>query len=95
MNLLTHLDALDRTLVEAGFPAMSAWWRDALATFYASGRRQLVLRVGRRGGKSSTLSRVAVCEALYGEHPIPPGDVGVVAFVSVRREGTRKSRKRS
>jgi hypothetical protein len=83
---LAQLDALDHLLVEAGFPAMTSWWRETLGAFYASGRRQLVLRVGRRGGKSSTLCRVAVASALFGEHEIPPGDIGVVAFVSVRRE---------
>lgn len=62
---------------------LSPWWREALIRFYASGRRQLVLRVGRRGGKSSTLCRVAILEALYGEHRIPPGDIGIVGVVSV------------
>jgi hypothetical protein len=84
--ILDHVDALEHALVGRGWPAMSPWWMATLRAFYASGRRQCVLRVGRRGGKSSTLSRVAVLEALYGEHVIPPGDVGVVAVVSVRRE---------
>jgi phage terminase large subunit-like protein len=42
-----------------------------------------VIRAGRRGGKSSTLCRVGVVEALFGEYHIPPGDIGVVAIVSV------------
>lgn len=42
-----------------------------------------MLRVGRRGGKSSTLCRVAVAWVLYGAHVIPPGDVGVFAIVSI------------
>jgi hypothetical protein len=83
---LEHLDALERALVAKRFPPMSAWWRETIARFYESGRRQLVLRVGRRGGKSSTLCRVAVLEALYGEHVIPPGDVGIVGIVSVSRD---------
>ncbi|HEY1696168.1 MAG TPA: hypothetical protein VGG39_28570 [Polyangiaceae bacterium] len=84
--ILTQLPALDRALVSVGFPAMTDWWRETMAGFYATARRQLVLRCGRRAGKSSTLCRVAVAEALFGDHAIPPGDVGVVAFVSVRRE---------
>ena len=79
-----HLAEIDEQLVSRGWPAMSHWWRETLAKFYASGKRQLVLRVGRRGGKSSTLCRVAVAEALYGAHVIPPGDVGVVAIVSIK-----------
>jgi hypothetical protein len=86
MSTLAHLSALESALTAEGFPPMSAWWESTLQRFYNSGRRQLVLRVGRRGGKSSTLCRVAVLEALYGAHTIPPGDVGVVAIVSVRRE---------
>ena len=91
--ILEHLDALEGALVSAGFPAMSKWWRSTLAEFYGTRRRQLVLRVGRRGGKSSTLCRVAVLEALYGDHKIPPGDVGVVGVVSVSKdEATQRLR---
>lgn len=78
--------ALDRALVAKGFPATSAWWKATLERFYASGRRQLVIRAGRRAGKSSTLCRLAVVEGLYGAHKVPPGDVGVVAFVSTTRD---------
>ncbi|MBK8942025.1 MAG: hypothetical protein IPM79_31585 [Polyangiaceae bacterium] len=86
MSLVRRLEAMDAALGAKGFPRMSPWWRETLVRFYSSGRRQLVVRVGRRGGKSSTLCRLAVLEALFGEHVIPPGDVGVVAFISTRRE---------
>jgi hypothetical protein len=86
VSLVRRLEAMDAALGAAGFPRMSPWWRETLVRFYSSGRRQLVVRVGRRGGKSSTLCRLAVLEALFGEHVIPPGDVGVVAFISTRRE---------
>lgn len=69
-----------------GFPATSPWWHRTITRFYESGVLQLVARVGRRGGKSSTLCRLAVCEALYGQHDIPSGDRGVVAIVSARRK---------
>ena len=65
--IVTRLRALDRALVANGFPSTSPWWSATLERFYASGKRQLVLRCGRRGGKSSTLCRVGVAEALYGE----------------------------
>ena len=86
---IARMRELDDKLYRLGFPRTSGWWRDTLSTFYASGKRQLVLRVGRRGGKSSTLSRVAVCEAV-GEHHVPPGDIGVVPFISVKREEAQK-----
>ena len=73
-----------------GWPALSPWWKEQLRRLYASGKRRLVIRAGRRGGKSSTLCRVAVCEALYGQHDIPPGDVGVFAFFSVSMREARE-----
>jgi hypothetical protein len=84
--ILDHVDILERALIAKGWPAMSPWWREQIERFYRSGRRQFVLRVGRRGGKSSTLCRVAVLEALYGDHKIQPGDVGIVGIVSVSRD---------
>lgn len=84
-NVYDRLVQLDQKLVEAGFPALSEWWLTAFKDFYVSGKRQLVLRVGRRGGKSSSLCRVAVSEALWGDHKIPAGDIGVVAIVSVNK----------
>jgi hypothetical protein len=83
---LRFFDEQDRLLVAAGFPATSPWWRRQLERFFRSGRRQFVLRVGRRGGKSSTLCRVAVAWALFGDYKVPPGDIGIVAFVSVSRD---------
>ncbi len=41
---------------------------------------------GRRAGKSSTLSRLGAVELLYGQHVIPPGDVGVFAIVSTNKQ---------
>lgn len=84
-EILRRFDQLDRVLVSKGFPATSPWWRRTIERWYCSGKRQIVLRCGRRGGKSSTLTRLAVCEALYGQHVVPPGDIGVVAIISTRR----------
>ncbi|NOU30979.1 MAG: hypothetical protein HOO96_24030, partial [Polyangiaceae bacterium] len=77
--------ALDAHLVTKGFPATSPWWKETIRRWLTSGKRQLVARVGRRGGKSSTLTRLGVVLALFGEHQVPPGDVGTVAVVSVSR----------
>jgi len=78
----------DSVLMQHGFPPLSDWWRETLREFYCSEQqwRWLVLRVGRRGGKSSSLCRVAVAEAMHGNQHIPPGDVGYWAFISVSRE---------
>lgn len=82
-NLYQRFCELDSKLIEKKFPPTSEFWLETLRAFWDSRKRQLVLRVGRRGGKSSTLCRVAVCEALFGQFDIPPGDIGVVAIVSV------------
>lgn len=81
-TILARYDALDQLLVAHGMPATSPWWRRLIERWYRSGKTQAVLRVGRRGGKSSTLCRLAVVELIWGDHKIPPGDVGVVAIVS-------------
>jgi hypothetical protein len=83
---LQHLDALDDALAARGFPRTSSWWRAVLDRFFASTAKQLVLRVGRRGGKSSVLCRVAALLALFGEWTVTPGDVGIIGFVSVNRD---------
>lgn len=84
--IVQRLRALSAALLGHGFPQVSTWWLDTFTRFYGTLRRQLVLRCGRRAGKSSTLCRIAVCEALYGEHKIPAGDIGVVAIISVNRD---------
>jgi hypothetical protein len=84
--MISRYRALDRLLVDKGFPPTSPWWMAQVERFYGSGRRQLSLRVGRRGGKSTTLCRLAVLEALWGEHRVPLGDVGIVGIVSVSRD---------
>jgi hypothetical protein len=86
MNTLETLDILNRAIARS-WPELSSWWMETLTRFVASRRRQLVARVGRRGGKSSTLCRFAVAFALaFDCSKIPPGDVGVVAFISVSRD---------
>lgn len=76
---------MEARLVAAGFPATSPWWLDVFDRWWTTGKRQLVPRVGRRGGKSSSLSRLGVVEALYGHHDVPPGDTGWVAIISTDR----------
>ncbi len=71
------LRAIDKILVAKGWVPISPWWWDVLERSYRSGKRNIVLRGGRRGGKSSTLiGRVAVFEMLSGKHTVPLGDVG-------------------
>jgi hypothetical protein len=89
-EMLRRFDALDRALVAVGFPATSPWWRAEIERFYRSGCRRWIIRAGRRAGKSSTLCRLAVNEALYGGHVVPRGDVAFCAFISVSRDEASK-----
>jgi len=84
-EILARYDEVDAKLTAAGWPPTSDWWRAVIVRWYLAGVRWLIDRVGRRGGKSSTLSRLAVVEALYGHHAVPPGDIGTVAIVSTDR----------
>ncbi len=90
-GILGHFDALSRALVAAGFPDTSAWWRRELRRFLKSGKRRWIIRAGRRAGKSTTLCRLAAAWALFGDWSVPPGDVAVVAFVSVSRDESAAS----
>lgn len=83
-SVIDGLVANERVLVAKGWPPISDWWLEHITHLYESKRRRLIVRVGRRGGKSTTMCRVAVAEVMYGDHVIPPGDRGVVAFVSTK-----------
>jgi hypothetical protein len=94
-GFLAHFDAIDRALVKLGFPATSPWFRGEIGRLFdtrapnAVKRRLLrrwIIRAGRRAGKSSTLARLAVAWALFGDWLVPPGDIGVVAFVSLSKD---------
>jgi len=75
-------------LVTKGWPELPEWWRALYSLFLPSPCRQLVVRAGRRGGKSSWACLFATAFALVysGLGLVPPGDVGWVVFVSVSRE---------
>lgn len=74
---------VDARCVAAGMPPMSPWWRSSVGAFYASGKPWGIFLVGRGGGKSTTLERVAASVARYGDRSVPPGQVWTWPFVSV------------
>lgn len=87
-RFLRQLRALDRVVTQPGDtpPISDRWWR-AIDRFFRSGKRQVVIRKGRRAGASTIICpRIAVASALYLPHPIPASDVGVYGIVSVRRD---------
>lgn len=70
-------------LQAAGFHAMSDYWRWGLGDFYASRKRWGIAMAGRGASKSTTLTRVATCEAVFAERHVPPGQRWVWPFISV------------
>ncbi|NOU33327.1 MAG: hypothetical protein HOO96_35975 [Polyangiaceae bacterium] len=84
--MVQRYEALDAALVAFGFPPTSPWWKARIFHWLRTGKRQLVARCGRRSGKSSTMCRLSVCLGVWGGHAITPGDVGVVAIVSITRD---------
>ncbi|HVW26233.1 MAG TPA: hypothetical protein VHC69_12745 [Polyangiaceae bacterium] len=54
----------------------------------SGGTNEFLGVIGRRGGKSETISRVAVFEALHGNHAVAlaPGQVGLIPVISPLRE---------
>jgi hypothetical protein len=74
---------------EPKWPPISPFWRKTIARAYFFRKPQVVFRVGRRGGKSSTLSRAVAAEVLYGDHHVPGGDTGVFAIISQDRDNAK------
>ncbi len=82
---------LEVAWAQAGGRPLSPFWADWVKQWGA--RRREILRVGRRGGKSSMLEQLATIEALFSSAKIPTGDAGVVPIVSVdRREASNRIR---
>ena len=82
-HLLLSFLRLDKMLVAAGWHPTSPWFLKELLRFVQAAVVSWVMVIGRRGGKSSFLCRLGVCQAVYGVWEVPPGDVGVIAVVSV------------
>jgi hypothetical protein len=81
-KLLKLLDAQEERLVQGGFHRMSKWWRFEIERFLRSGKNRWIIRVGRRGGKSTSLCRLFVAWARSGMWAIGPGEVATIPIVS-------------
>lgn len=81
-KFLVSLLSMDAVLTKHGVPALSQRWKEGLARFLRRGVRRLVIRAGRRSGKSLTLCKIAVAMALYADIRVPTGDIAWAIFVS-------------
>jgi len=82
-RLVGRVIELDGRWARCGVPELTGWWQRALWRMAA--RRRAVWRVGRRGGKSQTLCKLAVVCCIHGEHVVPSTDIGTVIVVSYER----------
>lgn len=69
---------------------MSPWWQWTMTEFYASRLMWLIAIVGRGGGKSTTLERLAIVLTLLMPRSTPPGEAWQWPFVSVRSSDARR-----
>ena len=69
---------------------MSEFWRKAIARVYFFGSYEAVFRVGRRGGKSSTMCRVIAAEVAYGDHVESGGTTCVFAVIAQDRKEAKQ-----
>lgn len=79
-DLLLQVDA---SCSAYGMPPLSPWWLYALGCFYRSGKPWGIFLVGRGGGKSTSLERVAASDAYHVTRKIPPGQVWTWPFISI------------
>jgi hypothetical protein len=86
-HFLARLWALEDELVAAGLRPINEWWRREIERFYRTGKRRWTVRKGRRVFASTCVApRLAVAEALFGEHEHIPGSPPLeYAFVSVKK----------
>lgn len=85
-RVFSALIAVNQALRTKGFPATSPWWEETLRDFLHADTRQLVVRAGRRSGKSTNAADLAVAVALFGEWSIPPGEVCTIAIISTNKD---------
>lgn len=77
---------MDSRFTEQGQPALSPWWRASLKEFFASEKIWGLYLVGRGGGKSTSLERVALLYVIFGclfaPRSVPPGQRWIWPFIS-------------
>lgn len=84
---------IDERLGARGVPRASAFWKKEIRRFIRSGRFRWVVRKGRRAGGSTEMTKLAIAVSLYGDWDLPPGEVGMIAWLSVeRREASTRLR---
>lgn len=89
LSLPSSFLQMEETLEAQGFYPMSEWWRRVVSRIYMFPRPRIVIRVGRRGGKSSTLTRYCAHEMLYAGFEPPKGDQLIYPIVCQDKQRSR------
>jgi hypothetical protein len=90
LELPPHVARVEDLLIEAGWYPMSDFWRKTIARAYYFDTPEVIYRVGRRGGKSTTMCRVIVAETAFGEHSPSDGTVLTYMIVAQDRREAKK-----
>ncbi len=80
----------EERLAARGFPRMGKWWLWTVENFFSSLKRWLLVLAGRGMGKSTVLTRLASLLATFEHRRIPPGQLWIWPFVSVRPADAKK-----
>jgi hypothetical protein len=90
VDIPSDMETFNARLISKGWHDLSPWWRKTIGRAYLSGARNAVIRGGRRGGKSTSVCRIAVHEVLNVPHIVPPGDIGYFAIISAERDQAKE-----
>lgn len=92
LELPEHIQRLESLLLESdgAWHPMGEFWRKTIARVYYFGTAEAIYRVGRRGGKSTTMCRVIVAETAFGEHTASAGTMLTYMIVAQDRREAKK-----
>ncbi len=73
---------IDVRCQDAKMHAMDPWWSDQFKLFYESGKMEDAGRGGLRAGKSDSIPRALVNDAIFSMRELDPATVGVIPIMS-------------
>jgi hypothetical protein len=82
-GLIGVVEWIDRRCQEAGMHPSDPVWKENWAEFIESGKPELGILAGLRAGKTSTILRWVPAIALFQEHKLEAGELGIFPIISV------------
>lgn len=91
-RLYQHLLDISASLAKAGVPPLSPFWKGEAKRFYLhKTAKTFVGMIGRAGDKTRTAVEEAICETIFGDFQIAPGERHFFTHVAENIEEARKS----